>query len=207
MTIRVYLRASTREQNAERAKETMINFLDSKQLKADHFYIENESGAKLDRPVLMQLLEDSAKGDTILIEQVDRLSRLTKADWETLKDVIKGKGVNIVAIDLPTSHAALTVTEGDDITHIIMQAVNNMFLDMFAAFARKDYEDRKRRQAEGIAIAKEKGVYKGRPQSEKTIAKCKAALKDIDQGFTKEKAAKANGVGIATLYRYIKENK
>ncbi|MFS1490799.1 recombinase family protein [Vibrio splendidus] len=207
MAIRVYLRASTKEQNAERAKETMVSFLGGKQLKAEHFYVENESGAKLDRPVLMQLLEDSTKGDTILIEQVDRLSRLTKEDWETLKDVIKGKGVNIVAVDLPTSHAALTVNEGDDITQIIMQAVNSMFLDMFAAFARKDYEDRKRRQAEGIAIAKAEGIYKGRPQSEKTIAKCKAALKDIKKGFTKEKAAKANGVGVATLYRYIKENK
>ncbi|MBU2932656.1 recombinase family protein [Vibrio cyclitrophicus] len=207
MAIRVYLRASTKEQNAERAKETMVSFLGGKHLKAEHFYVENESGAKLDRPVLMQLLEDSTKGDTILIEQVDRLSRLTKEDWETLKDVIKGKGVNIVAVDLPTSHAALTVAEGDDITQIIMQAVNNMFLDMFAAFARKDYEDRKRRQAEGIAIAKAEGIYKGRPQSEKTIAKCKAALKDVEKGFTKEKAAKANGVGVATLYRYIKENK
>ncbi len=207
MAIRVYLRASTKEQNAERAKETMVSFLGGKQLKAEHFYVENESGAKLDRPVLMQLLEDSTKDDTILIEQVDRLSRLTKEDWETLKDVIKGKGVNIVAVDLPTSHAALTIAEGDDITQIIMQAVNNMFLDMFAAFARKDYEDRKRRQAEGIALAKEKGIYKGRPQSEKTIAKCKAALNDIGKGFTKEKAAKANGIGVATLYRFIKENK
>lgn len=49
------------------------------------FYVENESGAKLDRPKLNELLDDCQQGDILLIEDIDRLSRLNGGDWETLK--------------------------------------------------------------------------------------------------------------------------
>ena len=51
-------------------------------------YVENESGAKLDRPELFRLLRDSRPGDILLIEQVDRLSRLTTDDWQKLRALI-----------------------------------------------------------------------------------------------------------------------
>ncbi|MBB3937390.1 Resolvase, N terminal domain [Aureimonas phyllosphaerae] len=66
-------------------------------------YIENESGAKLDRPKLFGLLADCEPGDVLLVEQVDRLSRLTSPDWMKLRAEIDAKQVRIVALDLPTS--------------------------------------------------------------------------------------------------------
>jgi Resolvase, N terminal domain len=66
-------------------------------------YVENESGAKLQRPELFRLLADSKPGDVLLVEQVDRLSRLTDADWRGLRASIDAKQVCIVALDLPTS--------------------------------------------------------------------------------------------------------
>ncbi len=63
------------------------------------------------------------------------------------------------------------------------------------------------RQSAGIALAKEQGKFKGRKVDPKTALKCKEASGYIDNGMSKEKAAKASGIGIATLYRYIKENK
>lgn len=163
MFIRAYLRASTSEQNASRAKEALVAFAADNGHKIAAFYIENESGTKLERPELFRLLEDSHEGDVLLIEGVDRLSRLTQPDWDLLKARIAAKRVTVVSLDLSTSHAALKPTQGmDDFTKGMIAAVNGMLLDMLAVVARKDYEDRRRRQAEGINKAKQGGTYKGR---------------------------------------------
>jgi DNA invertase Pin-like site-specific DNA recombinase len=163
MFIRAYLRASTSEQDASRAKAALVSFAADNGHKIAAFYIENESGTRLDRPELFRLLEDSHEGDVLLIEGVDRLSRLSQEDWATLKAKIAAKKVTVVSVDLSTSHAALKPAEGmDDFTKGMIAAVNGMLLDMLAVVARKDYEDRRRRQAQGIEKAKVEGVYKGR---------------------------------------------
>lgn len=56
-------------------------------------YVENESGAKLERPELFRLLKDSRPGDTLLVEQVDRLSRLTDGDWKRLRAEVDARQV------------------------------------------------------------------------------------------------------------------
>ena len=91
MFIRAYLRASTKEQDAKRAKNELIAFANDHGHKIAAFYIENESGAILVRPKLMQLIEDAHKGDVILVEQIDRLARLNQADWDTLKRMLSEK--------------------------------------------------------------------------------------------------------------------
>ena len=125
------------------------------------WFIENESGATLQRPELFRLLEIANQGDVLLVEQVDRISRLNNKDWEILKSKITSKGIVIVALDLPTSHQFMHKAT-DEFTQRMLAAINSMMLDMLAAVARKDYEDRQRRQSEGIAKAKKVGKYKGR---------------------------------------------
>jgi DNA invertase Pin-like site-specific DNA recombinase len=120
------------------------------------WYVENESGAKLSLAELFRLLYDSQAGDVLLIEQVDRLSRLTAADWEKLKAELTGRRVRVVALGLPTSWTMVT-GNGDDFTARMFDAINGMLLDMLAAVARKDYDDRRRRQA-GQARAKAEAV-------------------------------------------------
>ena len=127
------------------------------------WYVENESGTKLARPELFRLLADSQPGDVLLAEQVDRLSRLTSADWEKLKTQLTSRRVRVVALDLPTSWMMAT-SSGEDFTARMFEAINGMLLDMLAAVARKDYDDRRRRQAQGQAKAKAEGRYKGRPE-------------------------------------------
>lgn len=166
MFIRAYLRASTKEQDANRARAELDQFIAAKGLQVASYYTENESGTKLVRPELMRLLDDAKAGDVLLIEQVDRLSRLNAADWLTLRRMITDKGLRIVSLDLPTSHTMLG-HEADCFTVLMLAAINNMMLDMLAAIARKDYEDRQRRQAQGIAAAKKIGKYRGRPADEK----------------------------------------
>lgn len=161
MFVRAYLRASTNEKDAGRAKEQLKAFAAERNLTVAAWYMENESGASLQRPVLLELIEDAEEGDILLLEQVDRLSRLDEKDWENLKATLKAKQIRVVAQDLPTSWMMAT---NDPTMARIFLAVNDMMLDMLAAIARKDYEDRRRRAAQGIEKAKAKGVYKGRKE-------------------------------------------
>lgn len=169
MFVRAYLRASTDEQDATRAKADLVAFATERKLKIAAFYVENESGASLKRPELFRLLTDCQPGDVLLCEQVDRLSRLSAPDWERLKLTIKERGVRVVALDLPTSWT-MAATSPDDFTNRMFTAINDMLLDMLAAVARKDYEDRRRRQAQGIAKAKAEQRYRGRPEDAKRNA-------------------------------------
>lgn len=162
MNARSYLRASTSQQDASRAREQVEAFAAERGLPIVGTYVENESGAKLARPELFRLIADSKPGDVLLIEQVDRLSRLTDSDWRKLRAELDAKQVRVVALDLPTSWQMAAT--GDDFTRRMFAAINAMLLDMLAAVARKDYEDRRRRQAQGIAKARVEGAYRGRPE-------------------------------------------
>ena len=159
--IYAYLRASTKEQDANRGKKVLEDFSQNVSRSISGWFAENESGATLKRPELFRLLEIAQQGDILLIEQVDRISRLNAQDWELLKAMITTKGIAIVALDLPTSYQFMKM-DADNFTQRMLVAINSMMLDMLAAVARKDYEDRRRRQAEGIEKAKKIGKYKGR---------------------------------------------
>jgi DNA invertase Pin-like site-specific DNA recombinase len=175
MFVRGYLRASTKEQDAGRARADLERFADERGLSIAAFYEENESGATLKRPELERLLRDCRPGDVLLVEQVDRLSRLNGADWERLQADLKAKRVRVVALDLPTSWQM--IKEGDEFTQRMADAINSMMLEMLAAIARKDYEDRRRRQAQGIAKAKAQGRMKGRREDTKRNSVIMAMLK------------------------------
>src|ERR671913_274797 len=164
MFVRAYLRASTDEQDASRARQQLETFAAERGLSVAAWYAENESGAKLARPELFRLLSDARPGDVLLVEQIDRLSRLTASDWEKLKAELAARHVRVVALDLPTSWM-MARSNADDFTARMFDAINGMMLDMLAAVARKDYEDRRRRQAQGQANARAKGLYKGRKEN------------------------------------------
>lgn len=202
MFIRAYLRASTDSQGASRAKGALVEFASNHGHKIAAFYTENESGSKLDRPELFRLLEDSHKGDVLLIEGVDRLSRLSQSDWEKLKKRIANKNVTVVSLDLSTSHAVLKPEKNmDDFTKGMIAAVNGMLLDMLAVVARKDYEDRRRRQAQGIEKGKANGVYKGRQVDQELHARIKACLAS---GNSLRKTATIVGCALSTVQRAMK---
>lgn len=200
MFIRAYLRASTADQDANRAREQLNTFAKDHGHKVAAYFTENESGASLQRPELFKLLADTQPGDVLLIEQVDRLSRLAEADWQKLRGIIKEKEVKVVALDLPTSHQFMvaTTTSADAFTSRMLAAINDMLLDMLAAVARKDYEDRRRRQNDGIQKAKEKGAYKGRGID---VDKHKRILACLAKGMSVREAADATGTSTATVQR------
>jgi DNA invertase Pin-like site-specific DNA recombinase len=201
--VRAYLRASTSEQDAHRARDQLQAFAAERGLTIASWYVENESGAKLARPELFRLLADAHPGDILLVEQVDRLSRLIAADWERLKADLTARRVRVVALDLPTSWIMATKSV-DEFTGRMFEAINGMLLDMLAAVARKDYDDRRRRQAQGQAKAKVEGRYKGRPED---TERNDGIARMIAAGQSWGAIQRATGCSRATIAKIAKRNR
>jgi DNA invertase Pin-like site-specific DNA recombinase len=100
MCVRAYLRASTAEQDATRARAALDVFAASHGFRIAAPYVEHESDTRLARPELFRLLDDCGPGDVLLVEQVDRLSAV---DWSKLRSEIEARQVRIVSLELPTS--------------------------------------------------------------------------------------------------------
>ena len=199
MNARAYLRASTDEQDAERARQQVEAFAAEHGLPIVGTYVESESGAKLARPELFRLIADSRPGDVLLVEQVDRLSRLSDADWRKLRAELDSRQIRVVALDLPTSWQL--AAPGDEYTARMFAALNAMMLDMLAAVARKDYEDRRRRQAQGIVKAKAAGAYRGRPEDTDRNAGIAGMLRS---GMSWSAIQAATGCSRATIAKVAK---
>ena len=200
--VRAYLRASTSEQDASRARGQLEAFAAERNLEVVSWYVENESGASLQRPELFRLLADAKCGDILLVEQVDRLSRLTTDDWEALRAELAEKRIRVVALDLPTSWIMADKAR-DDFTSRLFDAINGMLLDMLAAIARKYYDDRRRRQAQGIAKAKTAGLYRGRVEDTERNAGIIAML-EAGQSWNAIQAA--TGCSRSTIARLAKRD-
>ena len=152
MRIFAYLRASTNQQDAERAKQTLIDLVTSYNKQIAHFFVENESGTKLDRPQLNALIDGSeidkdGRGDILLFESMDRLSRLTLSEWDILHGRIKAKGIKMVVADLATTHRRLDDKYKDD---PMLDLIDTILFEMGSSMARADYEKRRERQRQGI---------------------------------------------------------
>ena len=150
MNTRIYLRASTKDQDAERALQILQDLNQNLNLGETIVYVENySSGTKLDRPELNKLLSEANQGDTLLVESIDRLSRLTQRDFQELKRRIQEKGLRLVVADLPTTYQMIQTS--DSITHSILELINNMLIDLLATMARLDNEKRIERIKQGLA--------------------------------------------------------
>ena len=198
MNTRIYLRASTKDQDAQRALQILQDLNQDLNLGETIVYVENYSGTKLDRPELNKLLSEANQGDTLLVESIDRLSRLTQRDFQELKRRIQKNGLRLVVADLPTTYQMIQTS--DSITHSILELINNMLIDLLATMARLDNEKRIERIKQGLARSGYKPT--GKKANEAKHKRIKELL--VAGSMTKKEIAKAVGCGIATVYRVAK---
>ena len=200
MITRIYLRASTKDQDAQRALQVLQDLNQHLNLGETIVYVENYSGTRLDRPELNKLLSEANDGDALLVESVDRLSRLSQADFQELKRRIQEKGLRLIVADLPTTHQLIQTN--DSITSSILELINNMLIDLLATMARLDNEKRIERIKQGLERSGYKPKGKAPNQTKHKRIKELLAVRNM----TKEEIAKAVGCGIATVYRVAKAN-
>lgn len=203
MNAHLYLRASTKDQDALRAKKLLETFAATQGLSIAGIYSENISGTKLERPELMRLLDIANPGEILLCESVDRLSRLSQADWEILKGTIKAKGLRLVVADLPTSWQMVT----GGIAGEVMRVINDMLIELMQTMARLDQAKRVERITQGLEKKRE-----AEPDWKPAGKSRNAELwKSINTTLAKyptmnaDEVAKLVGCGVATIYRVKRE--
>ncbi len=157
----------------------------------DRVFTDKASGKDTKRPQLQAMLAHVRQGDHVYVHSMDRLAR-SLGDLEGIVKGLTGRGV---AVSFVTQGMTFT---GDD------GPMNTLMLQLLGAVGQFERELIKERQREGIAIAKTKGVYKGRKPSLDNAAKARAK-EMIAQGTPKAQVAQALGVSRSTLYAALAE--
>jgi DNA invertase Pin-like site-specific DNA recombinase len=177
-----YIRVSSVQQSTDR------QLVD---VERDKDFIEKVSAKDTERPQLKAMLEHVREGDTIVVHSMDRLARNTK-DLLEIVESLKAKGVSIKFIK-----ESLAFTAGTD------NSMNNLLLTMLGAVAQFERELMLERQREGIEIARQKGLYKGRS----TSINREAVMSDITSGLSIRKTATKHGIANSSVSRIVKESK
>ena len=178
-----YVRVSTVDQNEARQVEAL------KKYSIEKWYSEKVSGKDLNRPKLQEMLDFVREGDTIYIHDFSRISRSVK-DLLSLIDLLEAKKVHLVSVkeNLDTSTPA-----------------GRLMLTMIGAINEFERANLLERQADGIAIAKAKGKYKGRKAIEINEAFIEGYNKYLARKLSKSALAKELGVSRPTLDKLINE--
>lgn len=148
-----YARVSSRDQNLDRQLESLKKWVDERDIVQ-----EKASGKDLSRPELQSLLNRSLRpGDSLYVCSLDRLGR-NKEDIKQVLGELKSKKVRVHILDLPTTMA----TVEDDVTEATLDMVNNLLIEVLGYVAEMERKNIRKRQEEGIATARKKGVKFGR---------------------------------------------
>lgn len=185
MAIVGYARVSTVEQNEERQIKTL------QEAGAEKIYIDKLSGKNTDRPQLKAMQEYVREGDTLIISEYSRLARSTKDLLDIVEDLDE-KGVKVISqkenLDTSTPQGRLMLT-------------------IFSGIAQFEREIMLQRQAEGIAIAKEQGKYKGRAKKDKPNNWNELYSKYKIRELKAKELIELCGVSKALVYKWIEEEK
>lgn len=175
-----YIRVSTIDQNTERQLEG---------IKLDRTFTDRASGKDTKRPQLEAMLQFVREGDTVVVHSMDRLAR----NVDDLRRLVIGLTQRGIRVEFVNEALAFT---GDD------SPMANLLLTMLGAVAQFERELIKERQREGIAVAKQRGVYRGRKRS-LTAERAAELRKRVDAGEKKAAVARAFGISRETLYQYL----
>lgn len=196
---RIYIRVSTDEQDTSRQHQLI------EQAKAAGYYVagvysEKASGTIANRPELQRMVADLQPGDVVIAEKIDRISRLPLPEAEKLIAAIKAKGAKLSVPGI----VDLSEIEADGVAKIVLDAVQDMLLKLALQMARDDYETRRERQAQGIALAKEGGRYAGRKADSKRQQQV-IALREAGKSLAE--VARLTGYSVSNVKKILAAQK
>jgi len=152
MEIYAYCRVSTVNQHEDR----QIDALQGLNIPQGNIFVDKQSGKDFERPAWRVLFERIKPGDLIYIQSIDRLGRSYEDIIDWWRILTKVKGADIAILDMPL----LDTRKGKDLLGTL---IADLILSVFSYVAHNERETIKKRQAEGIACAKVRGVRFGRP--------------------------------------------
>ena len=189
-----YARISTKEQNERRQLVALRDF----GIKNDKIYMDKQSGKDFERIQYRRLLRTRKSGDTLVVKSIDRLGRNYEEILEQWRIITKEKQAAIVVLDMPL----LDTRQNRDLTGTL---IADIVLQLLSYVAQTEREFIRKRQAEGIAVARQQGVKFGRKPMERPVEY--SELKKLwEQGeVSARKAAEQLGITHRTFLRWAKE--
>ena len=192
-----YVRVSSKEQNPDRQLAAM----QAQGIQVKDIYMDKQSGKDFDRTEYKKLIRKLAAGDKLVIKSIDRLGRNYEEILEEWRKITKVIGADIRVLDFPLLN---TDIEHDNLTGIF---VADLVLQILAYVAEQERDFIRRRQAEGIAIAKEKGVRFGCRKQDVPLRFEEYYNKWLSGKITVREGASQLGMSKSTFFRRCKELK
>ena len=189
-----YIRVSSTDQNEERQLVAMR----AAQVPEKNVYMDKQSGKDFDRPQYKRLIKKLKPGDLLYILSIDRLGRNYEEIQNQWRILTKEKGIDLAVLDMPL----LDTRQGKDLMGTF---IADLVLQILSFVAQSERENIHRRQAEGIAAAKAKGVRFGRPPvaAPENFGKIVASWEHGHIPFSE--ALSQSGLAQATFYRRLRE--
>lgn len=202
-----YLRVSSVEQNQGRQLEGIKDYCkrENIELNNDNIFLDKQSGKDFTRDKYIEMKGKLRANDVLIVYEMDRLGRNKQMIKEEL-EWFKANDIRIIILDIPTTQVNLDKFE-EGIAKSMLDMINNILIEVLSTIAEEERKKIKKRQAEGIALAKAEGKYKGR----KSIVR-EDLPKDFSKLYKQWKDNKINAVQFAsllnlksrtTLYKYI----
>ncbi len=200
-----YHRTSTRKQHLDRGISEIEKFCKENAFGLEKIYTDQQTGKNFNRPRYTVLRDDILrKGDTLIITEVDRLGRNKKDTLSELR-YYQEKGIRVMILEIPTTLQDLSKLE-NGMARMVLETINNMLIELYAAMAEAEIQKKEKRQREGIEAKKRRGEWEeyGRPRIlkpdnwEEVIGKWKSGK------ITAVEAMRRTGIKKGTFYRLVK---
>lgn len=192
-----YVRVSTTTQNVDRQLDEMFKQgLDEKQI-----YIDKQSGKDFERPNYQKMKKRLKENDLLIIKSIDRLGRNYEMIIEEWSSITKDIKADIVVLDFP-----LLDTRTDN-KNLVGKFISDIVLQVLSFVAQNERENIRQRQAEGIKIAKEKGIHMGRPPYQITSDFIQVFKSYCNKEITSVGAASLLNISRDTFIKYAKRCK
>lgn len=189
-----YIRVSTRDQNEARQRIAMRSF----PVPEENIYMDKVSGKDFNRSAYQKMVEKIGRGNLLVISSIDRLGRNYEEILEQWRILTKIRQADIVVLDMPLLD---TRKKGEDLTGTF---VADLVLQILSYVAQNERENIRRRQAEGIAAARERGVHFGNPGKPVPKAFEEVAVQWRKKEIELPEALQRLGIGRTYFFKYVK---
>lgn len=189
-----YARVSSMDQNEER----QIIALKNAHIPVKNIFVDKQSGKDFNRPKYKELIKKLKKGDILYVLSIDRLGRNYEEIQKQWRTLTKEIGIDICVLDMPL----LDTRRGKDLMGTF---IADLVLQILCFVAQNERENIRKRQAEGIAAAKEKGIKFGRPLKKVPDNFGEIVQKWENKNMNFEEVLKQCDMSQATFYRRLRE--
>lgn len=191
-----YIRVSSAEQNEDRQVLAMKNL----KIPPKNVYTDKQSGKDFDRPEYRRMTRRLRRGDLLYILSIDRLGRNYEEIQNQWRILTKEIGADICVIDMPL----LDTRQGKD---LLGTFIADLVLQILSFVAQNERENIRKRQAEGIAAAKLRGVHMGRPQKDMTEEFFELTRQWEQKQLTLPELLQKTGISESTFFRRLREQR